>query len=87
MAQTVKHKEIYRAGDFKVRSDISGLTVMNSDCSVTWKGYKVPPEDFDPKHPQLIIYPKTDNIAVQNARPTSENDNDLPWGEGNKNDL
>ena len=82
-----KHKEVYRAGDFKVRSDESGLTVMDSETRVTWEGYKVHTSEWDPKHPQLIIYPHQDKISVDNPRPTSELDEDLPFGEGNANDL
>lgn len=82
-----KHKEIYRAGDFKVRSDESGFTVMNSETRLTWEGYKVHASEWDEKHPQLIIYPHQDKISVDNARPTPELDEDLPFGEGNKDDL
>ena len=72
-----KHKMIYRPGDFKVRSDESGLTVMNSETKVTWEGYKRHKDEFDEKHPQLIIYPHDDRIDVHNSRPTSEDDADL----------
>ena len=82
-----KHKDKYRPGDFKVRCDNTGLTYMDSECAVQWDGLKVSKENFDIKHPQLIIYPHQDKIAVDNARPTAENDDDLPFGEGNRNDL
>ena len=82
-----KHKAKYRAGDFKVRSDESGFTVMNSETRLTWRGYKVTQQEFDEKHPQLIIYPRNDRIAVENARPTPEDDADLNFGEGNADDL
>ena len=87
MAQYIKHRQKYRPGDYKVRSDESGLTVMNSECRVTWRGHKVRANEFDIKHPQLTLHPRNDKIAVRDPRPTSENDDDLPWGEGNKNDL
>ena len=82
-----KHKEKYKPGDFKVRSDESGFTVMNSETQVTWEGYKVLSSEWDEKHPQLIIYPHEERISVHNPRPTSENDADLPFGEGNADDL
>ena len=78
---------VYRPGDFKVRSDESGLTVMNSQTRLTWDNHKVLFSEWEPKHPQLIIYPHDDHIAVNNPRPTSENDADLPFGEGDANDL
>ncbi len=82
-----KHKEKYIAGDYKVRSDESGFTVMNSDTRLDWKGHKVAKSEWEAKHPQLIIYPRDDKISVNNPRPTSENDADLPFGEGNADDL
>lgn len=82
-----KHKEKYRAGDFKVRSDESGFTVLNSDTRLDWKGHKVAKSEWEEKHPQLIIYPHEDKISVNNPRPTSEDDADLPFGEGNAEDL
>lgn len=87
MAKYRKHKEVYRPGDYKVRSDESGLTVMNSETRLTWDGHKVAKSEFEEKHPQLIIYPHDDKISVNNPRPTSENDADLPFGEGNADDL
>lgn len=82
-----KHKEIYRAGDFKVRSDESGFTVMNSDTRLDWKGYKVAKSEWEKKHPQLIIYPREDKISVNNPRVTPEDDSELVFGEGNAADL
>ncbi len=82
-----KHKKVYKPGDFKVRSDESGLTVMNSETKLTWRGLKVHESEWDEKHPQLIIYPRQDKIQVNNSRPTSENDDDLPFGEGDIDEL
>lgn len=87
MARYRKHKEIYRAGDFKLISDESGFTVMASQTRVTWEGYRVLSSEWDPKHPQLIIYPHEDKISVDNPRPESDLDSDLLFGEGNANDL
>jgi len=87
MAKYRKHKMIYKPGDFKVRSDESGLTCMDSQTKLTWEGYKREKSEWDPKHPQLIIYPHEDRVAVQNSRPTSEDDADLPFGEGDADDL
>ena len=87
MPKYIKHKMVYRPGDYKVRSDESGLTVMNSECRLTWQGWKVHKDEWFEKHPQLIIYPKNDRIMVDNPRPTPELDSDLVFGEGNKDDL
>lgn len=87
MAKYRKHKMKYRPGDYKIRCDNSGLTYMNSDCVLQWDGLKVARENFEVKHPQLIIYPHEDRVDINNPRPTSENDDDLPWGVGVADDL
>ena len=87
MAKYRKHNSVYRPGDYKVRSDESGLTIMNSETRLTWEGYKVHKSEWEEKHPQLILNPRDDKISVDNPRPTSESDADLPFGEGNKDDL
>ena len=87
MARYRKHRMIYRPGDFKVRSDESGFTVMDSETRLTWEGHKVAKSEWEKKESQLIIYPLEDNITVHNPRPTSELDEDLPFGEGNADEL
>ncbi len=87
MARYRKHRNKYRAGDFKVRSDESGLTVMNSDTRLDWKGNKVAKSEWEEKHPQLIIYPRQDKISVNNPRVTPEDDDELTFGEGDADDL
>ena len=83
-----KHREKYRPGDYKVRDDVSGLTVMNSQCRTTWDGLRVSRDSYDPKQPQLVLHPGDDRIYVDNPRPTSENDEDLPTGLGpNRDEL
>jgi len=87
MPRMKKHKTMARPGDYKVRDDLTGFTYMSSECSFTWDNKLVPNEFFDEKHPQLIVKPHQDNISVANPRPTPEDDNNLPFDEGNKDDL
>ena len=82
-----RHKNKYVAGDYKVRCDVSGLTVMNSKTMITWDNKKVAVSEWDPKHPQLILHPRQDKISVDNPRPTPELDSELPFGEGKAEDL
>lgn len=82
-----KHKKVYRPGDYKIRSDESGFTVMDSETRLTWEGHKVAKSEWEKKEAQLIIYPHDDKISVENPRPTSDLDADLPFGEGNADDL
>ncbi len=87
MPKYMQTSKKYVAGDFKVISDESGFTVMNSDTRLDWKGYKVANSEWEEKQPQLIIYPRQDRIAVDNPRPESENDADLTFGEGVASEL
>ncbi len=87
MPQYRKHKAKYIPGDFKVRSDESGFTVLNSDTRLDWKGHKVAKSEFEPKHPQLIIYPREDKISVNNPRVTPEDDDELIFSETTAADL
>jgi len=82
-----KHKMKARPGDHKVRDDLTGFTYMRSECQFTWDNKLVPSEYFDEKHPQLIVKPHQDKISVANPRPTPEDDANLPFGEGNRDDL
>jgi hypothetical protein len=84
---TRKHNPTYRAGDYKVISDESGLTVMNSECKTTWRGYKVHASEYDAKQPQLTINPRNESIAVKDARPESETDDGLTFAEGVRDEL
>ena len=83
----IKHKMKYRPGQHKVRDDISGLTTMSGRTMEQWNDLIVDKSSFEEKHPQLIIYPRRDKIAVDEARPTPEDDNDLPFGEGDASEL
>lgn len=82
-----KHLQKYKPGDYKVRSDESGLTVMNSETRLDWKGNKVALSEWEEKHPQLIIYPRNDKISVNNPRVTPEDDAELDFSEVKVSDL
>lgn len=82
-----RYKRSIHMGDWKVRDDVYGLTYLASETTKTWDNLIVPKDYFDVKHPQLEIKARRDRIAVPEARPTSESDSDLPFGEGNPNDL
>lgn len=80
-------KRSYKKGQHKLRDDIYGLTIMSGDASKTWRNLLVDKAFFDEKHPQLIINPRQDKISIVNGRPTPEDDESLPFGEGNVDDL
>lgn len=60
----------YHPGDHLVISDISGQKFRRSKCKLNWKGQLVNSlTEWEPKHPQLTITPKTERISVSDARP------------------
>lgn len=83
----IMKKRKYKKGQHKLRDDVYGLTIMSGDARKTWRGFLVDKNHFDVKHPQLIINPRQDRISIDNGRPTPEEDDQLPFGEGNREDL
>lgn len=77
----------YESGDYLVTCDTTGQVVLRSETKLNWRGVLQRLSTFDPKHPQLEIYGRDEEISVENPRPTSDNDDDLNFGEGNKDDL
>lgn len=56
--------------------DISGFRYKLKDMRKTWDGLLVGPDQWDPKHPQLMPKPSTqDPQAVKDARPDKADDN------------
>jgi hypothetical protein len=57
-------------------SDISGFKVPYKSLKTNWKGQRVEPEDYDPKHPQLTP-PKNviDAVALFQPRPDNDPEN------------
>ena len=56
--------------------DISGFRYKLKDMRMTWDGLLVGPDQWDPKHPQLMPKPSAqDPQAVKNASPDVVDDN------------
>ena len=56
--------------------DISGFRYKLQDMKMTWDGLLVGPDQWDPKHPQLMPKPSPqDPQALKNARPEADEDN------------
>lgn len=88
-------KNRYIRGDHNVICDLSGAKLKRSQCRLgqpgsTIAGLLVDKELWSPRHPQLDIRPRQENIAVRDARPRSEtqfmegqgpNDSKIPFGD------
>lgn len=57
-------------------SDISGFKVPYKELQTTWEGFRVEPEEYDPKHPQLTP-PRNviDATALFKPRPDTDPEN------------
>ncbi len=58
------------SGDHWVTCDRCGCAVRQSESRVTWEGYVVCLDDWEPRHPQDFVRAKQDRIAPEgNVRP------------------
>ncbi len=56
-------------GDYLTVCDRSGFTCLRSECRYTWDGKLVRADFWEPRHPQDIIRPYSDNDNVPDGRP------------------
>jgi len=68
----------YKAGDYNVISDITGLKFKRSECRFDWRGFLMGKSEWSPKQPQLDLKPRGDQIAVADPRPRQP----TRWAEG-----
>ena len=64
-----KRKNKFKSGDWNLISDFSGQKIKASDSRLTWQGYRVHRNEWEPKHPQLNLRGHTDKISVPFSRP------------------
>jgi len=53
----------FKPGDYWVICDRCGCAVRSSQARLTWEGYVVCPDDWEPRHPQDFVRAKHDQIA------------------------
>lgn len=71
-------KNRYVKGDHNVISDDSGQKFKRSEMRLNWKGHLVhAATEWEPKHPQLTIRGRKEQIAVTNGTRTQGEDSDL----------
>jgi hypothetical protein len=56
-------------GDYKVVCQRSGFTCLRSECRRTWDNKLVRWDFWEPRHPQDIIRPYSDNQSVPDGTP------------------
>lgn len=70
-------KDFYRAGDHNSISDLSGQKYKRSDMRLTWKNTLVGKDEWEEKHPQLILRPHPDRPAITDQTRTQETPTNL----------
>jgi len=70
-------KNFYRRGDHNAISDISGQKFKRSQMQVNWKGQLVARDEFEPKHPQLTIRGRSDDVSLHSETRTQAADSAL----------
>lgn len=59
----------WRAGDHWIIDDISGQKILRSEARMTWDGYLTHKNKWYPRHPQLDIKGRDEQISVPDTRP------------------
>ena len=59
----------YVSGTHNAICDICGFEYKRNQMQKTWDGLLVCREDYDPKHPQLIVRTAVEKVSVADARP------------------
>lgn len=65
-------RDYYKRGDWNAICDISGQKYKASDMKMQWDGVWCGKDEWSPKHPQLTLRPRPDNISrtpVRNTEP------------------
>ena len=60
---SIVRRDYYKKGAWNAHSDQDGQKRKSTDMRMQWDGLWVGKDEFDPKHPQLSIRPRPDNIA------------------------
>lgn len=68
----VDNKQEYIPGDHWLVCDSCGLTFRRSEMRERWDNLWVCRKDWEPRHPQELVQPRHDRIAVDVARPPED---------------
>ncbi len=68
-------KNRFVKGDHNVISDISGHKFKRSECCFNWKGQLVHrATEYEPKHPQIVVRSRKEQISVTDGTRTQGED-------------
>lgn len=67
-------RNYYKKGTHNAISDLSGQKYKRSDMRLTWDNKLVGVDEWEEKHPQLIIRPRIDRPAIKDQTRTQGED-------------
>jgi len=62
-------RDYYKPGEWLAICDRCGFKFKASELKLDWQGFRVCEDDFEYRHPQDFLKPKTDKIYVPWSRP------------------
>jgi len=65
-------RSTYEKGTFNAICDLCGFEFKRSEMRLNWKNQLVCGTDYEEKHPQLTLRPRTDRQSVRDARPPQQ---------------
>ncbi len=57
-----------RLGDHNIIDDISGRKIRSDKARIDWRGFVTSEEDWSPKHPQLDLRSRDEDLSVSVTR-------------------
>lgn len=64
-------KYYYKPGDWNCQCDVCGRRFRASEMKQRWDGVMVCSDDFETRHPQDMIRPRTENTQMPFTRPVN----------------
>jgi hypothetical protein len=61
----------FKKGSYNVISDYSGFKIKAENSKMTWDGFRVAIDEWEPRHPQDFTATARDKQFVPNARPVA----------------
>jgi hypothetical protein len=62
-------RDRYVSGTANALSDLSGFKYKRKDMRKTWDNYLVGADEWEPKHPQLVLRPRAEKFYTPDPRP------------------
>lgn len=71
------HAREYKPGDYYCVCDYSGFKIRRSEARMTWRGYLVRKDFWEPRQPQDFVRGRRDKISVLPGQSRGESTDDF----------